>query len=221
MGPSAGGFISINWSILYPEMVERLIGVITNPFTPIHTAFNVCQHAIRAIELDPNWKNGNYEDDEEPKEGTYLATQLMNVGAYSSEYFEENYQRDTSETKPYKNIETTMSFERKLHEVIKDVSSVNVDASHWYYTSRATMLHDISHGYKSFEEALSEITADVLMISSTSDLLMPTIYNRQMVNIMKNQNQEVDLIEIESINGHMAGIFDTHLFDQHIKNFLS
>lgn len=219
MGASAGGFISLYWAVLYPEMVERVIGIITNPQNPVHTSFNVCQHAMRAIELDPNWKNGDYEDGEGPTEGLHLAVQMMNVGAFTPEFYEETYKRDIFESEPYKDIHVKTSFEKKLYEAI-GMNLPNIDASHWYYTCRATMMHDLAYGYNSLEEALNEIKAKVLMISSTTDLLQPTVYNEQMVNILKSQGKDAELYTIESIKGHMAGVLESHLFSDKVAEFL-
>ena len=47
MGPSAGGMIAQQWAVHYPHMVERMIGVITNPQNPIITSVNVAQNAMR------------------------------------------------------------------------------------------------------------------------------------------------------------------------------
>ncbi|MFJ7746893.1 homoserine O-acetyltransferase [Peribacillus sp. NPDC097295] len=219
MGASAGGFMSFYWAILYPEMVERMVGVITNPQNPVHTSFNVCQHAMRVLELDPKWQGGNYEDGNEPEESLRLAVQMMNVGAYTPEFFEETYKRDSTETGTYKDITIKTAYENQLYEAIK-VGSALVDASHWYYTSRAVMMHDITYGDQSFEDALNKISAKVLLVSSTSDILQPTIYNRQTIDIMNTQGKDAELFEIESKKGHMAGIFDTHLFSDKISGFL-
>ena len=45
IGPSAG-MIAQQWAVHYPHMVERMIGVITNPQNPIITSVNVAQNAI-------------------------------------------------------------------------------------------------------------------------------------------------------------------------------
>lgn len=219
MGASAGGFISLHWAVNYPEMVERVIGVITNPQNPIHTSISVCQHAMRTIAMDPNWEDGFYKDGKEPTEGLKLAVQMMNTGAFTPEFYEAAYPRNCKELEPYRNINTPTSFEHQIANTIKAGSAL-VDASHWYYTSRATMLHDIAHGHSSLEEALNKITSKVLMISCTRDLLQPTIYNRQMVDIMVQQGKLAKLFEFESLNGHMAGILDVPLFSDQISDFL-
>lgn len=219
MGASAGGFISLHWAVNYPDMVDRMIGVITNPQNPVLTSFNVTQHGMRAIALDPNWQDGRYEDGKEPKEGLHLAVQMMNVGAFTPEGYEAAFPRDSKEEEPYQDINVKTSYELQLAKAI-EAGSAYIDASHWYYTCRATMLHDIAHGHGSLEEALNKMTAKVLMVSCTRDLLQPTIYNRQMIDIMKKQGKQAELFEFESLKGHMGGILDTHLFRHKIAEFL-
>lgn len=219
MGASAGGFISLHWAVNYPDMVERLIGVITNPQNPIITSFSVIQHAMRAIAMDPNWNDGFYEDGKEPAEGLKLAVQMMNAGAFTPEFYESAYPRDSKEQEPYQDVRVQTSYEQQLAKAV-DTGAALVDASHWYYTSRATMLHDIAHGHEFLDDALNKITAKVLMVSCTRDLLQPTIYNRQMIDIMKKQGKEAELYEFESLKGHMGGVLDSHLFSDRIAEFL-
>ena len=220
MGASAGGFMSYYWAILFPEMVERMIGVITNAQNPVHTSFNVCQHAMRVLELDPKWKNGNYEDGEEPVESLRLAVQMMNVGAFTPEFYEQTYKRDSNEAEPYMDIHNRTAYEKQLYEAIKNGSAL-VDASHWYYTSRATMMHDAAYGYDSLEDALSKISAKVLIISCSRDLLQPTVYNQQTVDSLLKQGKDAEHYVIDSIKGHMGGVLDTHLFSDKVEEFLS
>ncbi|AUJ24962.1 Homoserine O-acetyltransferase [Virgibacillus dokdonensis] len=219
MGASAGGFISLNWAVHYPDMVERVIGVITNPQNPVITSFNVLQHAMRAIELDSNWNNGNYVDDQGPEEGLHLAIQMMNAGAFTPELYEDTYQRNSDEQAPYEYFHMKTGYEQQLYDAVKAGMPV-MDASHWYYTCRATMMHDIAHGIGSLEEALDRIQANVLMISCTRDLLQPTIYNRRMVDTLLKLGKEAELVEIESLKGHMAGVLDGHLFSDDIRKML-
>lgn len=219
IGASAGGFIALHWAVNYPDKVERVIGVVTNPQNPMITSIGVAHQSMRAIALDPKWNNGFYEDGKEPTEGLHLAVQMMNTGVFTPEIYQAVYKRESQEHAPYLDIKTFTSYESSFTNAVVAGSAL-VDASHWYYTCRATMLHDIAHGHGSLEEALNKITANVLMISCTRDLLQPTIYNRQMVDIMKDQGKQAELFAFESINGHMAGLIDTHLFGETITKFL-
>lgn len=219
IGASAGGFSAMEWAVNHPEQVERMICVITNPQTPVQTSFSVCQQAMRAIALDPKWNGGNYEDSDEPKEGLLLAAQMMSVEAFTPSFYERMYARKYEESKAYEEVQEPLSFEKVLaSDMERNIRYV--DASHWYYTSRATMLHDISRGHGSLENALKMIQAKTLMISCTSDQLQPTIYNRRMVHLLNEMGKDATLIEIESEKGHMAGILETELFSKDIRDFL-
>lgn len=145
---------------------------------------------------------------------------MMNAGAFTYEFFEETYKRDSFEDSPYQQIKEMTNYEKQLYKAIQASSSL-VDASHWYYTSRATMLHDLAYGYSSLQEALKRIKADVLMISCTDDQLQPTQYNRDMVDILREQGKQADLVEFQSKYGHMSGILETHLFSHSINQFLT
>ena len=220
IGASAGGFIGMNWAIEFPDLVKKYIGVITNPQNPIITSFDVLQHAMRAIELDPKWNNGDYEDDQQPLDGLALAIQMMNVGAFSPQFFEDTYQRDSKDSKPYQSIKNPNSYEVALGNAINATIGA-IDANHWYYTCRATMMHDVAYPEGSLAKALGKIKADVLMVSCVKDLLQPTIFNEQMVEIMKDNGQKIELFTIDSDKGHMAGILDTDLYADKVREFLN
>ncbi|MDR0885595.1 MAG: homoserine O-acetyltransferase [Clostridiales Family XIII bacterium] len=219
MGASAGGFISLEWAVSYPDSITKLIGVITNPQNPVLTSFSVLQHAMRAIALDSKWQDGQYEDDCRPDDGLRLAVQMMNVGAFTADFYEQTYPRNTADDVPYTQINAKASYENILADAI-NLNIPLIDPSHWYYTCKATMIHDIARGYGSLEQALDRITADTLMISSVTDYLQPTRYNVNMVDYMKSQGKNVELYTIDSNKGHMAGVLDGHLFADKLKAFL-
>ncbi|MFD3446788.1 homoserine O-acetyltransferase [Microbacteriaceae bacterium 4G12] len=210
-GPSAGGMTALHWAVCYPDMVESCIGVITNAQNPIITSCSVLQHAIRAIELDPNWKNGTYYGGQEPVEGLHLASQMMFMGAYTPDWYEENF--------PRSNTSNPTSFEESIYNAIR-TNIQYCDANHWIYTCRATMLHDIAHGFPSLEAALSRIQARVLLISCQQDLLQPSHFSRQTIEQLQQLGKEAAFYEFESINGHMGGVFDPHLFEGQIRKWL-
>lgn len=219
IGASAGGFIGLYWAIDYPDAVKKYIGVVTNPQTPIQTSFTVLQHAMRTIALDPKWNNGNYTEQLPPLEGLGIAVQMMNTGAFTADFFEKNFKRDSKDVSPYYAIDHQASYEIALEAIINQ-SLNNIDASHWYYTCHATMLHDIAYFEGDLESALAKIKADVLMVSCIQDLLQPTKYNEQMVEILKKHNKKAELVKIDSNLGHMAGVLAPDLFADDIKRFL-
>ncbi|EEM09200.1 alpha/beta fold hydrolase [Bacillus pseudomycoides] len=218
IGPSAGGMIAQQWAVRYPHMVERMIGVITNPQNLVVTSVNVLQNAIEAIQLDPKWNDGNYGD-EQPTKGLHLAGKMMFINGFDAHYYETTFPRNSTETLPYENFSARTSFEQNINALtLQNITFV--DANSWMYTAKATLLHDLAHGFSSLEGALSQIEADVLMIPCKQDLLQPSRYNYEMVELLQKQGKYAEVYEIESINGHMAGVFDVHLFEKKVDEFL-
>ncbi|MBC6971397.1 homoserine O-acetyltransferase [Bacillus sp. Xin] len=218
IGPSAGGMIAQQWAVHYPHMVERMIGVITNPQNPIVTSVNVLQNAIEAIQLDPKWNGGNYGE-EQPIKGLHLAGKMMFINAFDAHYYETTFPRNSIEAADYESFSAQTSFEQNI-DTLTLQNIAFVDANSWMYTAKATLLHDLAHGFSSLEEALFQIEADVLMIPCKQDLLQPSRYNYQMVEVLRKQGKYAEVYEIESINGHMAGVVDVHLFEKRIDEFL-
>ncbi|MDC2865067.1 alpha/beta fold hydrolase [Bacillus sp. BP-3] len=219
IGPSAGGMIAQQWAVHYPHMMERMIGVITNPQNPVVTSINVLQHAIDAIQLDPAWKEGNYGE-QQPVKGLHLAAKMMFINAYDAHYYETTFPRDSIESAPYQDFCTLTSFEEAINAItVQNIAFV--DANSWMYTAKATLLHDIAHGFPSLEEALRQIEASVLMIPCKQDLLQPPRYNYKMVELLRKNGKFAEVYEIESIYGHMAGVFETHLFAGKVHQFLN
>ncbi|WP_144551331.1 alpha/beta fold hydrolase [Bacillus mycoides] len=218
MGPSAGGMIAQQWAVHYPDMVERLIGVITNPQNPVVTSVNVLQNAIASIQLDPKWRGGDYGE-EQPTKGLHLAGKMMFINAFDAHYYETTFPRNSIETAGYENFSSLTSSEENIDTLTRQ-NIAFVDANSWMYTAKATILHDIARGFSSLEEAISQIEADVLMIPCKQDLLQPSRYNYQMVEILQKQGKYAEVYEIESINGHMAGVLDVHLFEKKVEEFL-
>lgn len=218
IGPSAGGMIAQNWAVHYPHMVERMVGVITNPQNPVVTSVSALQNAIDVIQLDPKWNKGNYGE-EQPVTGLHLASKMMFIGAFDAHYYEMTFPRNSNENAPYINFDTLPSFEKNIDDITLQ-NIVFVDANSWMYTAKATLLHDIAHGFSSLEEALSRIEANVLMIPCKQDVLQPYRYNKEMVARLQKQGKHAEVYEIESVNGHMAGVLDVHLFEKKVYEFL-
>lgn len=219
IGPSAGGMIAQQWAVHYPHMMERVIGVITNPQNPIVTAVNVLQNAIDAIQLDPAWNNGNYGE-KQPVKGLHMAAKMMFINAFDAHYYETTFSRSHTESALYQDFFTLTSFEEEIHEVtLQNIAFV--DANSWMYTAKATLLHDIARGFSSLEEALRQVEASVLMIPCKQDILQPSRYNYEMVELLRKNRKFAEVYEIESIHGHMAGVLETHLFASKVHQFIN
>ncbi|WP_416827995.1 alpha/beta fold hydrolase [Ectobacillus polymachus] len=217
IGPSAGGMIALQWAVTYPDWTERCIGVITNAQNPIITSFSPLQHGIRAIMLDPHWNKGDYYGGSEPTEGLVLAVQMMQLGAYSPSWYETV--RDQQEQGLYQSIWQSAPFEKMVDNVVR-ARLAYCDANHWLYTCKATMYHDISYGYSSLQEAYERIHAKVLLISCLQDQLQPALFSKKTVEALQQLGKTASFYSFDSDKGHMAGVLETHHFEDDIRKWL-
>ena len=78
VGASLGGQRAIEWAVSYPERVRRLVVVASGAQTTADQA--AWTHTqIRAIELDPAWRGGDYYAGPGPNAGLALARQIAHT----------------------------------------------------------------------------------------------------------------------------------------------
>jgi len=65
LGGSIGGMQAIDWTILYPERVERALVIGVAPLSAMGLALNHLQR--QAIEHDPEWEGGRYLPQRPPR----------------------------------------------------------------------------------------------------------------------------------------------------------
>lgn len=223
MGPSFGAMASYQWAVAYPEMMDCIIPVIGSPIHPVYGSFSPLQHGIRAAMLDPKWNNGSYYDNEEmPTESLHLAMQMMNAAAFNFSYYERTYPRERGELSPcYHNICAMTSFEKKLYDTVA-LGLPFFDLNHWIYTCRMCINYDVTRAFGGdLDKTLKQIKAKILAIPCRQDLLHPWEYVKRFIDRINELGGMAEIYTIESDYGHMAGILQTHLFEDRIKKFLS
>lgn len=222
IGPSFGAMAAFQWAVAYPEMMDCIIPVTGSPIHPVYGSLSPLQHGIRAAMLDPKWNDGNYYDNKEkPTESLHLAMQMMHVAAFQPGYFEKAYPRERGEhCVSCSGIYEVTAFEKKLYSEIA-LKLPSIDLNHWIYTCRMCMNYDITRTFGgNLDETLKQIKAKVLAIPCKQDLLHPWEYVKSFVNRINMLGGTAELYPIESDYGHMAGILQTHLFEDQIKDFL-
>jgi homoserine O-acetyltransferase len=176
---------------------------------------------IRTAKLDPLWNGGNYYDQkEQPMESLRMSVQLMNVGAYAPGFYERTYIRNNADMDCYNDVLAQSSSEKALYDVIA-VNSAMYDLNHWIYTCRWCMNYDISRPYGGdMDTALSRIKAKVLAIPSKQDYMHPWEFIAETVDRINYLGGAAELYPIDSDWGHMAGILQSHLFEDKVRDFL-
>ena len=85
VGASGGGFQAYEWAASYPEMVDRIVPVISTPRADPYLIGWLDAWA-RPIRLDPKWNGGDYYDKEPPLEGLKAALKLVTLQAFQWEW---------------------------------------------------------------------------------------------------------------------------------------
>jgi homoserine O-acetyltransferase len=94
------------------------------------------------------------------------------------------------------------------------------DANAFLTIGKAATLHDVGLGRGGFEQALSTVQAEVLMIPNEQDIYFPAIDSRDVVDAIKAGNGNAEFYPVNSQWGHFACLFDTPAFAQRLHQFL-
>ncbi len=224
-GPSAGGMQALEWSVSYPDFMDKVFAV--NSFgrsSPFFTMgiFRICSALIQA---DPHWKNGDYYDGPGPQTGFRQALSLITLLAQTptrvnsvARGSEIGWQA-LDEITQLKNPGELYPYEQDFKSFIDDRAKF-ADANAFLAIGRAATLHDVGLGRGGFEKALATVQAEVLMIPNKQDIYFPVIDSRDVVDAINTGNGSAELYPVDSGWGHFACLFDTEMFAQRLHQFL-
>ena len=217
MGPSLGGMTAMQIAVHKPDFADKLIGVVTAPYNYIGPSF---QYAVwDAANNDPDFNGGDYYEGKEPRYAIETVCKNLMLTTYSADYLEKLFERDPQEEAPYKDVFAVPCFEKKLAYFAK-LMSEKMDMNSWIYASHITMNHDIRHGFKDLDDAVSNIKAKTLLISNRQDNLENWRSSERMAQAINRTGGKAEFLLLDDELGHMTGMMRTDLFAEDVKSFL-
>jgi homoserine O-acetyltransferase len=219
-GGSLGGMQALEWSLIYPELVDSAILIATaSKATPQSIAIH--KVGVQAIMDDPAWKDGDYYDTGIPRKGLAIARMLGHITYLSDGWLWEKFGRKHMDKTSMKH-DLTSKFEIESYLEYQGKKFVErFDANSYLYLMRSIDLYDAADGFGNLIESFMRIRCKrVLVVSFSSDWLYPPYQSREIVNAMVANDIDVAYCEIESVYGHDSFLLEHRKLTYFIKSFL-
>lgn len=197
IGGSLGGMKTLEWGNLYPDFLEVILPLAVTPaYSDYGIAFN--HIGIQAIESDPEFNGGNYEDSVDLN-GMRLARMAGMVTYRSGELFNHRFNR--SRDKGQFEVQSYLDYQGKK-------LANRFDANSYLTLLKAMNTHDLKGAI---------LHSDIFSLSFTQDLLYP---GELIIPWLQEQpNAEWEIIETEF--GHDGFLVEFEKWSDYIKQKLS
>ena len=218
IGGSIGGMQVLEWAILFPDRVGKAVVIAVAPLGAMGLAMNHLQR--RAIMSDPDWREGRYLPQQQPRRGLALARQTAMLSYKSGHLFEERFGRN-----PNRSGEDPWALDGNgggLEGGRFDVAGFldyqgerfveRFDANSYLAILRTMDLWDPTHAYsreiggvkEGVEEAFARIQAHVIFVGISSDWLFPAEDVRRLADWVGGSGARVEYREMVTQHGHDA-----------------
>ncbi|MGD0690873.1 MAG: homoserine O-acetyltransferase [Acidimicrobiales bacterium] len=204
IGGSMGAMRALEWSVGYPDRVERAI-VLAVSAAASAEQIALCSLQIRAIKSDPAFKNGDYyASGTGPSKGLSIARGLGQLSYRTENEFDVRFAREVQDG------ETPLHGGRYAVESYLEYQGEKLtrrfDANSYIVLSEAMNHHDVGRGRGGVAEALASVRAHVTVAGIASDRLYPL---KQQLEIARLLPGEVEVTVIESEFGHDGFLLET------------
>ncbi|HEV7491491.1 MAG TPA: homoserine O-acetyltransferase [Rhodanobacteraceae bacterium] len=228
VGNSMGGMSGLAYLALHPGSTRAHVSISTAPTAqPFAIAIRSLQR--EAIRLDPNWKQGHYDDEHYPEAGMSIARKLGVITYRSAMEWVGRFARirldsDEREEEPFAvefQIESYLAGHAR-----RFVRSF--DPNSYLYLSRASDWFDISE-YAPTRQAGGDAAAALgairleraLVIGVSTDILFPLTQQQQIADGFRAGGAEVDFVALDSPQGHDSFLVDIPRFGAPIAQLLA
>mmetsp|Transcript_63426 Transcript_63426/g.112744 ORF Transcript_63426/g.112744 Transcript_63426/m.112744 type:complete len:374 (+) Transcript_63426:36-1157(+) len=169
IGGSMGGMQALEWGL---EISDLKVGAIASLCASgRHQAWQIgiseCQR--QAIKSDPNWQNGDYDEDKPPSTGLGVARMMAMVNYRAHPAYATKFGRGISSSHQKRVFEV----ESYLHYQGQKFIERGFDAASYIVLTHAMDSHDVERGRGSYFDVLRGLRLPVLLVSISSDVLYP------------------------------------------------
>ena len=222
IGGSMGGMQVLQWAASYPRRVVSAMPIATGAR---HSAQNIAFHEVgrQAIMADPNWKGGDYQqNDPQPSKGLAVARMAAHITYLSESALQRKFGRNLQNRDALSfGFDADFQIESYLrHQGMTFVD--RFDANSYLYITRAMDYFDLAADYGGvLAEAYRGSKTRFCIISFTTDWLFPPVENKRVAHALNAAGANVSYVEIESDRGHDAFLLDEPEMYATVRGFLN
>jgi homoserine O-acetyltransferase/O-succinyltransferase len=211
VGASGGGFQAYEWAASYPNMVERIVPVISTPRADPYL-IGWLEAWAQPIRLDPKWNGGDYYDKEPPLEGLKAALKLVTLHAFQSEWAAKTFGSEPAEAgkDPAKTMDNQFKIESGL-ETVAAARAKTADANHFLYMVKTNQLASADP---------AKIKMPVLMLYSPTDLVFQEQQVAAAAGELAAAGSTVETGKLIGPYGHNNGVFAISQAADQIRAFI-
>jgi homoserine O-acetyltransferase len=204
IGGSMGAMRALEWSVGYPDRVERAVVLAASAAASAEQIAN-CSLQVRAIKSDPDFANGDYYDSgKSPSAGLSIARGMGQLSYRTEQEFAVRFAREVQDD------ESPLHGGRYAVESYLEYQGSKLarrfDANTYVVLSEAMNHHDVGRGRGGVAEALSTVSARVTVAGIASDRLYPLHQQLEIARLLPGDD-EVHVIESEF--GHDGFLLET------------
>jgi len=214
-GPSAGGFQSLQWSVEFPDMVPRVIAVVTPGLGMEAQYLATSDYWVRPILNDPAYMNGQYELDKQPRQGMMEALRIATVSAMTEPTLRQL--GNLAPADPANPPEASILNEFMCAKVVGQMamaSSMAMDANHYLYLVRAGQLFGI-------ENEIDKAKAKFLFIPVATDTVAVPAMSEKAVTALRAAGKRAECKVMQTPGGHLDGLTILPVMKDEITAFLN
>jgi len=221
IGGSLGGMQALQWAVDYPGWVEHCVALASAPgLTAQNIAFNeIARHAILS---DPEFKGGDYLAEETlPARGVALARMVGHLTYMSADGMSDRFGRELREESFSSNGHREQVFQVESYLRHQgDRFSTRFDANTYVLMTRALDLFDLSDGYPDLATALSQTTANFLLVSFSSDWRFAPQRSIEIRDALMATGKPVTYTNIETDDGHDAFLLPNPTYERLLSEWM-
>ena len=204
IGASIGGYQALEYSIMFPELIQRLIVLASGAKqTPWALAFSESMRL--AMQADHTFTSGNPEGG---KKGLKAARSIALISYRTMTAYNQTQKEDDDEK-----LTGFKAASYQAYQGEKLVKRFN-PYSYWCLTCLSDT-HNLGRGRGGIKNALKKITADVLCVGIKSDILFPTD-DQKYITV---NTEHAEYIEIDSPYGHDGFLIETETVTNVVRKF--